>query len=110
MNWIEITETEYMDVLAVLPPALKLGHGFLFDEPTIRKDGRPCYSPYLCIYGRYYAGSEPMTNAEFRALRIDELALPDINHREQIPNPGRLLPSGQSAHACGTERFTREAA
>ena len=68
MNWIEITENEYMDVLEVLPPALRLGHGFLFDEPTIHKEGRPCYSPYLCIYGRYYAGSEPMTNAEFRAL------------------------------------------
>ena len=81
MNWIEITETEYMAVLEILPPALQLGHGFLFDEPTIHKEGHPCYSPYLCIYGRYYVGSELMTTAEFRALRIDELALPEIGHR-----------------------------
>jgi hypothetical protein len=98
-----------MDVLAVLPPALRFGHGFLFDEPTINKEGRPCYSPYLCIYGRYYAGSEPMTNAEFRALRIDELVLPEI-HCERIPNPGGLLTSNQSTHPFGTEGFTREAA
>jgi hypothetical protein len=76
MSWLEITETEYLDVLQVLTPALQLNHGFLFDEPTIHREGRPCYSPYLRIYGRYYAGSEPMTNVEFRALRIDELALP----------------------------------
>jgi hypothetical protein len=80
MIWIEITETEYTDVLEVLPPALQLDHGFLFDEPTIHKEGRPCYSPYLRICGRYYAGSGPITNGEFRALRIDELALPEIGH------------------------------
>jgi hypothetical protein len=61
---------------AARTPALQLGHGFLFDEPTIQRGGRPCYSPYLRIYGRYYAGSEPLTNVEFRALRVDELALP----------------------------------
>jgi hypothetical protein len=76
MSWLEITETEYFDVLGLLPPALQLDHGFLFDEPTIHRAGRPCYSPYLRIYGRYYAGSEPMTNVEFRALQIDELAVP----------------------------------
>jgi hypothetical protein len=76
MNWIEITETEYLDVLESLTPALQLDHGFLFDEPTIQRGGRPCYSPYLRIYGHYYAGSEPMTHVEFRALRIDEMALP----------------------------------
>ena len=41
MNWIEITETEYLDVLEVLPPALQLGHGFLFDEPTIQRGAAP---------------------------------------------------------------------
>ena len=76
MSWIEITQTEYMDALEVLPPALKLNHGFLLDEPTIYKEGHPCYSPYLSICGHYYAASEPMTNREFRALRIDELVLP----------------------------------
>ena len=108
MNWIEITETEYVDALEVLPPALHLGHGFLFDEPTIQKEGRPCYSPYLRICGRYFAGSEPMTNTEFRALRINELALPEINHREQITTSGGLLASRQSTDPFGTEGFTRE--
>jgi len=77
MTWVEITEAEYMAVHQVLPPALQLDHGFLLDEPTIYKEGRPCYSPYLRICGHCYAGSEPITNAEFRALRIDELALPE---------------------------------
>jgi hypothetical protein len=76
VSWIEITEAEYLKVRELLTPALQLGHGFLFDEPTIQRGGRPCYSPYLRIYGRYYAGSEPLTNVEFRALRVDELALP----------------------------------
>ena len=84
MIWVEITETEYMDVLEVLPPALRLDHGFLLDEPTIYKEGRPCYSPYLRIGGHYYAGSEPMTSREFRALRIDELALRRSSPASQI--------------------------
>ena len=76
MIWVEITETEYLAALEILPPAIRVDHGFLLDEPTIQKDGRPCYSPYLHVGGHYYAGSEPMTNQEFRALRIDELVLP----------------------------------
>ena len=77
MTWVEITDAEFVEVLEVLPPAVRLDHGFLLDEPTICKEGRPCYSPYLRISGHYYAGSEPMTNGEFRALRIDEVALPE---------------------------------
>jgi hypothetical protein len=50
-----------------------------------------------------------VTNVEFRALRIDELVLPEI-HCECIPNPGGLLTSHQSTHPFGTEGFTREAA
>jgi hypothetical protein len=90
MIWVEITETEFRDALEVLPPALRLDHGFLLDEPTIHKDGRPCYSPYLQIGGHYYAGSEPMTIPEFRALRIDELALPGEAR----------LPAGTAADVC----------
>ena len=74
MTWIEITETEYIEALEVLPPALQLDYGFLLDEPTIHKGGRSCYSPYLQIGEHYYAGSEPMTGQEFRELRINELA------------------------------------
>ena len=75
MTWVEITEAEYMEVLEVLPPAVRLDHGFLLDEPAIYKEGCPYYSPYLRIRGHYYAGIEPMTNGQFRAMRIDELAL-----------------------------------
>ena len=43
MTWIEITETEYIEALEAMPPALRLDFGFLLDQHAIHKDGPPLF-------------------------------------------------------------------
>jgi hypothetical protein len=61
--------------LEILPPVLWLAHGFLIGEPTTHIDGRPAFTPYIQLGGKYYEGSEPMTGREFRALDVRTVGL-----------------------------------
>jgi hypothetical protein len=57
--------------LEILPPALWLAHGFLIGEPTTHIEGRPAFTPYIQLGGKYYEGSEPMTAGSFVRLMCE---------------------------------------
>jgi hypothetical protein len=77
----EIDAERYNYALGVLPPALWLANRFLIGEPadhrgcTITKKVVPVYSAFFFAYGRYFE-SDPMSFAEFRAFKDDDLPLP----------------------------------
>ena len=78
----EITEKRYNEALEVLPPALWLANRFLIGEPsdhrrcTILKKIVPVYSAFFFAYGRYFE-SDPLSFAEFRAFKNDDLPVPE---------------------------------
>jgi hypothetical protein len=77
----ECSAERYNEMLEVLPPALWLANRFLVGEPadhrrcTITKTVMPTYSAFFFAFGRYFE-SDPMTTAEFRAFKDENLPLP----------------------------------
>jgi hypothetical protein len=77
----EIDERRYNEALEILPPALWLANRFLLGEPAdhrrcaITKKVMPTYSAFFFAYGRYFE-SDPMTMAEFRAFKDEDLPAP----------------------------------
>jgi hypothetical protein len=70
MIWHEIPESKYIAALESMPPATQTTHGFLFGEASSHFAGKPTFTAYLRVNGKFYQGSEPMTVREFRALRV----------------------------------------
>jgi hypothetical protein len=68
-------------MLSILPPALWLANRFLVGEPashrkcTITKKVMPTYAAFFFAFGRYFE-CDPMTTAEFRAFKDDDLPVP----------------------------------
>jgi hypothetical protein len=81
MPWKEVSDERYNEMLEVLPPALWLANRFLVGEPTshrrckITNKVMPTYAPFIFAFGRYYEG-DPMTPAEFRAFKDEDLPKP----------------------------------
>jgi hypothetical protein len=77
----EVTAERYNAMLEILPPHLWLANRFLVGDPadhrrcTITKKVMPTYSAFFFAFGRYFE-SDPMTTAEFRAFKDDDLPVP----------------------------------
>lgn len=70
VTWIETTEERYDDMLGAVPPASMDGRGaFLLGEPYSDRGGKPTFHAFKREKGVYYASSEPVTFAEFKADR-----------------------------------------
>jgi hypothetical protein len=69
MIWREIPESKYIAALESMPPATQTTRGFLFGAATGNFAGKPTFTAYLRVDGKFYQGSEPMTIREFRAFR-----------------------------------------
>ena len=69
ITWSETTEAQFTEMLEVLPPALMITDAFLVGEPYDHDagNGQPRFQGFRQIGGRHFAGSRPMTRAEFRA-------------------------------------------
>ena len=70
IEWEEITEERYMELLECLPPIMygRNGwEGFLVGEPWDHhaESGRPRYQACQIVGGRYFASTRPLTKPEF---------------------------------------------
>ena len=73
-KWIETTEERYDEMLGVLPPAYWSSIGFLVGEPMDHNaNGQPRFSAFVRIGKRYFGAVEPLTIAEFRQIRPDDV-------------------------------------
>lgn len=74
VQWLATTETEYDEMLGVLPPAFWQKGLFLVGEPWDHHaiSGRPRYAAYRQLRGDYYKASRPMTVGECRTLLDNE--------------------------------------
>lgn len=70
IEWSEVTEDKYDDMLNVLPPAAWVNGRFLVGEPWDHHalSGRPRYAAFVKRGGKCYASSRPITVKEFHAL------------------------------------------
>ena len=73
MIWQEIPVSKYAAALKSMPPATQTAHGFLFGGATGQLAGKPTFTAYLNVNGKFYQGREPMTVREFRAFRVSEI-------------------------------------
>jgi len=67
VQWAEVTEDKYWEMLEVLPPAHMNSTGFLVGEPMDHhgQSGRPRYTAYGRWDGKHFVASRPMTRPEF---------------------------------------------
>lgn len=78
MDWKEVDEARYDEMLGILPPAYWDGKGFLVGEPfdhrTCKISGytTPTFAAFVSHKGKYYEGPN-MTVAEFRAFDLKDL-------------------------------------
>ena len=70
ITWDKVPETQFDEMLNVLPPALMLKGGFLVGEPWDHDavSGAARYQAFRVRGGAYYVASRPMTKAEFRQM------------------------------------------
>jgi hypothetical protein len=75
MKWNKTTEKTYWEMLEVLPPEAMTGFGFLVGEPMNHNaQGQPCFEAFVeWPKGKFYVASEPMTIAEFKAIKPQEI-------------------------------------
>ena|SRR5690349_14934232 len=68
IEWTETTEERYIEMLEVLPPAFWQGGGFLVGEPSDHHatTGRPRFSGFREIQGKFFEANRPMTVQEMR--------------------------------------------
>jgi hypothetical protein len=68
-EWVETTEERYYEMLGVLPPECWTSLGFLVGEPMDHDNhGRPRFSAFIKMDGKFYEGKQAMTGVAFRAL------------------------------------------
>lgn len=70
IEWQEITEEKYWDMLEAVPPAAMIGGHFLMGEPMDHHavSGLSRYSAIIMRDGKYFTSSRPVTLPEFRAI------------------------------------------
>lgn len=70
IEWKEITEERYYDMLYILPPEIHYANGFLVGEPSDHHavTGAPRFAAFVQYYGAYKEASRPLTKKEFREL------------------------------------------
>ena len=78
IEWEEVTEARFYDMLNVLPPAAMVPGAFLVGEPTDHHagNGRPRFQAFKAENGiertpeavKFFASSRPITHAEFCTL------------------------------------------
>lgn len=70
VEWKEVTEERYWEMLEVLPPACQQRGGFLVGEPWDHHavSGRARYGAYLERGGKFYESLRPVTVSEFKFL------------------------------------------
>jgi len=74
-TWIEVPEARYWEMLECLPPEIMTGHGFLVGEPWDHNAaGQPRFSAFVELNGKHYESAEPLTVAQFKALKTEEIA------------------------------------
>lgn len=74
MKWKPTTEAKYYEMLEVLPPAYWTGLGFLVGEPwDHNRHGQPRFEAFVEIKGEYFVNEHPMTIAEFKAVKPEEI-------------------------------------
>lgn len=79
IEWIETTAERYDEMLCILPPAIMTGYGFLVGEPfdhrecRIRHRTAPTFSAFAYRDGKFFEASQPLTIAEFRAVKDAEI-------------------------------------
>ena len=71
VEWTEVDEERYDEMLNVLPPVNLTHDGFQVGEPQDHHvvSGQPRFDSYRLVGGKHYVGSRPMTSAEFRARK-----------------------------------------
>jgi hypothetical protein len=76
IEWTEVTEDQYEDMLNVLPPAFWERGLFLVGEPSDHHaiSGRPRFAAYRQAGGKYFTASRPMMVGECRAFLESERA------------------------------------
>lgn len=79
ITWKEVTERRFWQMLEILPPAFQAEYGFLVGEPqTHRVCARTGQFDEACsafceIAGRFFEASDPMTCAEFKAVKVADV-------------------------------------
>ena len=74
MEWKEITEERYHEMLGAVPPAIWLAKGFLVGEAWRFKmcsktaTTRAGYAAFVHYKGRYWESDDALTVPEFQAL------------------------------------------
>lgn len=68
VQWENITEERYYDLMECLPPAAYADNGFLVGEPWDHHagTGKPRYQACRIVNDKYQASSRPMTKLEFK--------------------------------------------
>lgn len=73
-KWIKVTEARYWEMLEVLPPEAQTGFGFLVGEATDHNaQGRPRFAAFVEVQGQFFESAEPMTIADFKAIKLSEV-------------------------------------
>jgi len=69
VEWNEVTEEQYYEMLNVLPPEIMKGGGFLVGEPSDHHavSGAGRFAAYVRKGDKFFASSRPMTRSEFIA-------------------------------------------
>ncbi len=81
IEWKEVTEERYWEMLEILPPACQKQRGFLVGEPWDHHavSGRPRYGAYLERGGKFYESLRPVTITEFEDIYSTPQPLNIIN-------------------------------
>lgn len=69
VEWSEVDEERYDEMLCILPPAVHTAGGFMVGEASDHHGpgGAVRFAAYVARGGKFYAASRAMTVAEFRA-------------------------------------------
>jgi hypothetical protein len=73
-TWKKTTEERYYEMLGIVPPAEMTGLGFLVGEAMDHNSrGRPRYAAFARVNELFYEADEPLTVAEFRAVKSTDI-------------------------------------
>lgn len=74
VEWLEVNEARFDEMLGVLPPTIMTGLGFLVGEPScyapcsVTDDVLPKWAAFAQVGERFFEASEPLTVPEFQSL------------------------------------------
>jgi len=70
LDWTEVTEARYDEMLGMLPPAVHLYRGFLVGEPMDHANGWPRFTAFVIWRDRFFECQEPLTVKQFQTLMV----------------------------------------